>query len=55
MYVLFTHASALKGYLEVCRLVMAKLVKKNPGDNNGLTPLHYNDAIASEAIWMYAN
>ena len=27
--------------MEICRAIMEKLENKNPGDNNGLTPLHF--------------
>ena len=34
------HYAAAQGHLEVCRLILDKVVNINPSENGGITPLH---------------
>ena len=34
------HNAACNGHLDVCKLIIEEVGKKNPGDNRGETPLH---------------
>ena len=34
------HGAAKEGHFEICKLIIEKVVVKNPSDDNGVTPLH---------------